>query len=164
MLANWSSTEWEWRMSLLKPRTWALISSTGQELYIQPEKLLQKNVDNFNLSPAVKDKLFLACGLGSHLFGLFTVLWDTYIKLELPKPSKRWEKKGWWLLRGWVAEQQGSLIVWILLLCLLQPDLKSQSIAKGKWEWVQCLLFYSNWRWAAVFAGLELLLGMGCPG
>lgn len=46
----------------------------GPELYIQPEELFQKNVDNFNLSPVVKDKLFLAFELGDHPFGLFTFL------------------------------------------------------------------------------------------
>lgn len=46
------------------------------ELDIQPEELLQKNVDNFNLSPVIKDKLFLAFGLSDHPFGIFTILWD----------------------------------------------------------------------------------------
>lgn len=39
-------------------------------------KRLQNNVDNSNLSPVVKDKLFLAFELGDHPFGLFTVLWE----------------------------------------------------------------------------------------
>lgn len=83
--------------------------STGSELDIQPEELLQKNVDDFSFPPVVKDRLFITLGLGNHPSGLFTVLWDV-LSWHLPKPSERRERKGRWFVkiksfswRGWVT-------------------------------------------------------------
>lgn len=139
-LVNWldSSIESNWRMPPLKPRN--PLCSTGPELYIQPEELLQRNVDNFSFPPVIKDKLLITFGLGYHPFGLFIVLWDE-LSWHLPKPGERRERKGRWFIkirsfswRGSVTFRTAtSLNTWILLLCVLQPDPKSQSTVK-EWE------------------------------
>lgn len=104
---NWSSVKSDWKMQPLQPRN--PLCSTGPELDIQPQELLQKNVDDFSFPPVIKDRLFITLGLGDHLFGLFTILWDV-LSWHLPKPSERRERKGRWFIkikslswRGWVT-------------------------------------------------------------
>lgn len=78
-------------------------------LDIQPEELLQKNVDDFSFPPVIKDRLFITLGLGDHPFGLFTILWNI-LSWHFPKPGERRERKGRWFIkirsfswRGWVT-------------------------------------------------------------
>lgn len=107
-----------------------LLCSTGPELDIQPEELLQKNVANFSLPPVIKDKLFIIFGLGGHPFGLFIFLWDV-LRWHLPKPGERRERKGIWFikirsfsLRGWVtvrAEAQLKYLDFVFMCVAAWP-------------------------------------------
>lgn len=168
-IAPVSSQTEEWPPPTKEP---PLLQRTGPELDIQPEELLQKNVDNFSLPPVIKDKLFITFGLGDHLFGLFIVLWDV-LNWHLPKPGERRERKGRWFVkirslfwRGWVTVRTAAQLKYLdfaFMCCSLTQRASLQ--LKSRRGCIQCLLFLKLGMNSSICrCGAALVQAEGCDG